>query len=112
MRALAFLGLFLAGCVESPCFVPPPTSSSTQRDIMVKLAAQISAIPVTPSIETDFKNQVNVSYAMLNDADATYFLAAQLALCFAEKGKWGRDVAGRILIDLEADWKARKAVPK
>lgn len=105
---ICFALLLLAGsCMSQPCFTPPPTSSSQQREIMVKLAAQITAIPVSPSIESDFKAQVNTAYATLSDDNATYFMAAQLALCFAEKGKWGKDVAARILLDLEAQWKAK-----
>lgn len=101
------LALAGGGCIDTPCFTPPPTSTQAQREIMVKAAAAITALPVTPSLETDFKAQVNQTYAALSNDDATYFMAAQLALCFAEKGKWGRDVASRILLDLEVQWKAR-----
>ena len=112
MRALAFLGLFLAGCVSQPCFTPPPVSTQQQRDILIKAAATIQGLPVGPSLESDFKNMVATTYVSLNDDNATYFMAAQLALCFAKEGKWGQQVADRILLDLEADWKARKTNPK
>lgn len=108
MKIFVAVAFLLAGCASQPCFTPPPTSSSQQKEIMVKLAAQFSAIPVSPSIETDFKNQVNVTYAALSDDNQAYWMAANLALCFSEKGKWGQAVAARILLDLEAQWMAKK----
>jgi hypothetical protein len=105
MRALVLL--VLGGCVSTPCFTPPPTSTQEQHEILLKAAAAITAIPVTPSLETDFKNAINTTYVSLNDDNTTYFMAANLALCFAKEGKWGQGVAARILIDLEAQWKAK-----
>lgn len=105
MRAAVLL--VLAGCVSTPCFTPPPTSTQEQREILLKASASISALPITPSLETDFKNAINTTYVSLNDDNTTYFMAAQLALCFAKEGKWGQGVAAHILIDLEAQWKAK-----
>lgn len=97
----------VGGCFTQPCFTPPPTSSQIQREILLKAAATITAIPITPSLETDFKDAVNTTYVALNDDNSTYFMAAQLALCFAKEGKWGQQVAARILLDLEAQWKLK-----
>lgn len=105
MRAAILL--VLGGCISTPCFTPPPTSTQEQREILLKASAAITALPVTPSLETDFKNAVNTTYVSLNDDNTAYFMAAQLALCFAKEGKWGQAVAARILLDLEAQWKAR-----
>jgi hypothetical protein len=105
MRALILLAL--AGCVSTPCFTPPPTSTQEQHEILLKAAAAIAVLPVTPSLEVDFKNAINTTYVSLNDDNQTYFMAASLALCFAKEGKWGQEVAARILIDLETQWKAR-----
>ena len=108
MKASFALALVaLVGCINTPCLTPPPTSTQQQRDIIVGLSAKFDAIPITPSLQTDFKQVVNMAYAQLNDVNTAYYIGLQAALCFADKGKWGRDVAGQILRDLEADWKAR-----
>jgi hypothetical protein len=106
--SLALVLATLAGCINTPCLTPPPTSTQQQRDIIVGLAAKFDAIPITPSLQTDFKQVVNTAYAQLNDVDTAYYIGLQAALCFADKGKWGRDVASQILRDLEADWRARR----
>jgi len=99
--------VFLAGCFNTPCLQPPPTSTQQQRDIIVGLSAKFDAIPISPTIQTDFKNVMNATYAQLNDVNAAYFIGLQAALCFSEKGKWGQNVAAQILRDLELDWKTR-----
>jgi hypothetical protein len=108
MKILLVLSLCtFGGCSNVPCIQPPPTSTQQQQDIIVKLKAAFLSIPVTPSIETDFKNVVNTAYAQLNDVNTAYFIGFQAAICFAKEGKWGQAVAVQILKDLEADWKAR-----
>ena len=108
MKSSFALGLLaLVGCINTPCLTPPPTSSQQQRDIIVGLSAKFDAIPISPTLQTDFKQVVNTAYAQLNDVNTAYFIGFQAALCFADKGKWGKDVAGEILRDLKADWMAR-----
>lgn len=107
IRILPLLVALVAGCYTPPCITPPPTSTQQQQDIIVKLTAMFAAIPVTPSLQTDFKNVVNTAYAQLNDVNTAYFIGFQAAICFAKEGKWGKAVAIQILKDLEADWKAR-----
>lgn len=112
MRASLALVL-LTGCLPArPCIEPPPSSSQETRDLVLGLSAKFSAIPVSPSVEADFKQAVNVTYAQLNDVNASYLIALQAAYCFQREGKFGEEVARRILLDLEADWKARLASEK
>jgi hypothetical protein len=106
MKAAIALVL-LGGCLAQPCIQPPPTSSQQQRDVIVGLAAKFSAIPVSPTLSTDFKDVVNTVYAQLNDVNTAYYIGLQAALCYSREGKWGQDVASKILKDLEDDWKAR-----
>jgi hypothetical protein len=101
------LSVVLGGCLTTPCLTPPPTSTQQQRDIIVGLSAKFDAIPVSPTLKTDFKQVVNTAYAQLNDVNTAYFIGLQAALCFADHGKWGKDVAAEILRDLRADWMAR-----
>jgi len=107
MRTMPALLMAMAGCIATPCLQPPPTSTQQQRDIIVGLSAKFDAIPVTPSIQTDFKQVMNTAYQQLNDVNTAYYIGLQAALCFADKGKWGREVAASILKELQADWKAR-----
>ena len=108
MKSSFALGLLaLVGCINTPCLTPPPTSSQQQRDIIVGLSAKFDAIPITPSLQTDFKQVVNTAYQQLNDVNTAYFIGLQAALCFSEKGKWGQEIAGQILKELRADWQAR-----
>ena len=105
--ALAFAALALVGCINTPCLTPPPTSSQQQRDIIIGLSAKFDAIPVSPTLQSDFKQVVNTAYQQLNDANTAYFIGLQAALCFSEKGKWGQEIATQILKELKADWQAR-----
>lgn len=105
MRALPIV--LILGCSSTPCILPPPTSTQAQKDIIVALAAKFSAIPISPTLSTDFKNIVDTAYAQLNDVNTAYYIGLQAALCYSREGKWGQDVAQRILLDLEADWKQR-----
>lgn len=102
--------LILAGCFPSrPCIEPPPSSSQETRDIVLGLSAKFSAIPISPTVEAEFRQAVNVAYQQLNDVNAGYFIALQAAYCFQREGKFGEEIARRILLDLEADWKARNS---
>lgn len=99
--------VFLAGCMSQPCIQPPPASSQETRDIVIGLSAKFAAIPISPTLETEFKQTVNTVYQQLNDVNTAYYVAFQAALCFSREGKVGQAVALQILRDLEADWKAR-----
>lgn len=101
------LAVGMGGCISTPCLTPPPTSTQQQRDIIVGLSAKFDAIPISPTLQTDFKQVVNTAYAQLNDVNTAYYIGLQAALCFSDKGKWGKEVAGEILRDLKADWMAR-----
>ena len=99
--------LLLAGCSSQPCIQPPPTSTQETRDIVIGLSAKFAAIPVSPTLQADFKRTVNTVYQQLNDVNTAYYVAFQAAFCFAKEGKFGQEIARQILLDLEADWKAR-----
>jgi hypothetical protein len=99
--------VLLAGCATQPCIQPPPTSTQETRDIIIGLSAKFSAIPVSPTLQTDFKQTVNTVYQQLNDVNTAYYVAFQAAYCFAKEGKFGQEIARQILKDLEDDWKKR-----
>jgi hypothetical protein len=74
---------------------------------VIGLSAKFAAIPISPTLQTDFKQTVNTAYQQLNDVNTAYYVAFQAAFCFAREGKFGQAVAAQILRDLEADWKTR-----